>query len=60
MMTIQDIQSALRDRRIGMVAAATGLHYNTIKQVRDNPHANPSYRVLRLLSEYLLGAQDNG
>lgn len=60
MMTIKDIQFALRDRRISMVAAATGLHYNTIKQVRDNPHANPSYRVLRLLSEYLLGAQNNG
>jgi hypothetical protein len=60
MMTIKDIQFALRDRRISMVAAATGLHYNTIKQVRDNPHANPSYRVLRLLSEYLLGAKQDG
>lgn len=60
MMTIQDIRAALRDRRISMVAAATGLHYNTVKSVRDRPDANPSYRVILLLSEYLMGAKQDG
>jgi hypothetical protein len=39
-----------------MVSAATGLHYNTIKTLRDNERANPSYKVLKALSDYLEGA----
>jgi hypothetical protein len=39
-----------------MVAEATGLHYNTIRGVRDNEDANPSYKVLKALSDYLEGA----
>lgn len=35
------------------VAEATGLHYNTIREIRDNPDANPTHRVLAALSEYL-------
>lgn len=53
MMTLQDIRNALQDRRLLMVAEATGLHYNTIKQVRDNPTSNPTHKVLNGLSEYL-------
>tara|TARA_R110000868_G_scaffold155870_1_gene382471 strand:+ start:184 stop:387 length:204 start_codon:yes stop_codon:yes gene_type:complete len=60
MMTIQAIRDALRDRRIGMVAAGTGLHYNTIKRLRDNPAANPSYKVLAALTDYLSGEKQNG
>jgi hypothetical protein len=56
MMTIEAIRLALRDRRISMVAEATGLHYNTIRGVRDNEDANPSYKVLKALSDYLEGA----
>jgi hypothetical protein len=55
MMTIEAIRLALRDRRISMVAEATGLHYNTIRGVRDSNVANPSYRVLKALSNYLEG-----
>lgn len=53
MMTLQDIRNALQDRRLLMVAEATGLHYNTIKQVRDNVQSNPTHKVLSALSEYL-------
>ena len=52
-MTLQDIRNALQDRRLLMVAEATGLHYNTIKQVRDNPSSNPTHKVLSGLSDYL-------
>jgi hypothetical protein len=53
MMTLEQIQAALADRRPAMVAEATGLHYNTVRSVRDNPQANPTYAVLRALSDYL-------
>ena len=53
MMTLNDIRLALIDRRIGLVAQATGLHVNTIRDVRDGENANPSYRVLVALSDYL-------
>lgn len=35
------------------VAEATGLHYNTIRDLRDNPQANPTYKVLLAISTYL-------
>jgi hypothetical protein len=35
------------------VAEATGLHLNTVRDVRDNPTANPTYKVLKALSDYL-------
>ena len=60
MMTIEAIRLALQDRRISMVSAATGLHYNTIKALRDNEDANPSYKVLKALSDYLEGAKQHG
>jgi len=60
MLTIEAIRLALQDRRISMVSAATGLHYNTIKAVRDKEDANPSYKVLKALSDYLEGAKQHG
>ena len=53
MMTLEHIRSALQDRRIGKVAKATGLHYNTIRDIRDNPEANPTWRVMKALNDYL-------
>jgi hypothetical protein len=53
MLTLEQIREALRDRMPARVAEATGLHYNTIREVRDNPEANPTYKVLKALSDYL-------
>ena len=53
MMTLEQIRKALSDRMPAKVAEATGLHYNTIRDVRDNPRANPTYKVLKALSDYL-------
>lgn len=53
MMTLEQIKAALTDRRISMVAQATGLHVNTVIEVRDSPTANPTYRVIKALSDYL-------
>lgn len=53
MLTLEQIREALCDRMPVKVAEATGLHYNTIREVRDNPDANPTYKVLIALSDYL-------
>ncbi len=55
MLTLEQIQEALKDRRPSMVADATGLHLNTVIGVRDNQNANPTYKVLKALSDYLTG-----
>ena len=55
MMTLDQIRAALRDRRPGAITTATGLHYNTVQDVRDNPEANPTYKVLAALDAYLSG-----
>ncbi len=57
MMTLEKIRQALADRMPSKVAEATGLHYNTIREVRDNPDANPTYKVLLALSAYLEGRE---
>lgn len=57
MMTLEQIRKALSDRMPSKVAEATGLHYNTIREVRDNPSANPTYKVLVALSDYLEGRE---
>lgn len=55
MMTLEMIREKLQDRRVPLVADATGLHYNTIRQIRDTPEANPTYKVVKALSDYLEG-----
>jgi hypothetical protein len=53
MMTLEQIRDALSDRMPVKVAEATGVHYNTIRKVRDDPNANPTHKVLQALSNYL-------
>lgn len=53
MMTLGQIQAALKDRRTDKVAEATGFHYNTVREIRDSPNANPTWRILKGLSDYL-------
>lgn len=53
MMTLAEIRAALQDRRVGKVAEATGLHYNTVRDIRDSRTDNPSYATLKALSDYL-------
>jgi len=55
MLTLDEIRRRLQDRRPGRVAEACGLHINTILAIRDNKDANPTYRVIKALSDYLEG-----
>lgn len=59
MLTLDQIKQLLKDRRPSMVADSIGVHVNTILQIRDDPDANPTYRVVAALSDYLEG-KSNG
>ena len=60
MLTLDQIRAAMRDRRLAKVAEETGLHYNTIREIRDNPDANPTYKVIKALSDYLTRVATHG
>lgn len=53
MLTLEEIKEALQDRRLQIVSDATGLHYNTLRDIRDNQDANPSYKTMKAVSDYL-------
>ena len=60
MLTLIEIQHLLKDRRVSLISEVTGLHYNTIRDVRDNPQANPTHKVLKSLSDYFTNTAYNG
>jgi DNA-binding Xre family transcriptional regulator len=53
-LTIDDIRTKLHDRRLEVVATATGLHYNTLRHIRDTKQTNVKYETLEKLSAYFL------
>lgn len=53
MLSLIDIRKKLQDRRLDKIVEATGLHRNTIANVRDGKTDNPDYRVVEKLSHYL-------
>jgi hypothetical protein len=59
-MTLEQIRVALADRRLTVVSKATGIHGNTLRNIRNNPAANPTHRVIKALSDYLSGGVING
>ena len=54
LLSLEQIKAALADRRISAVAAATGLHANTLHQIKKGRQINPSLRTLTILSDYLI------
>jgi DNA-binding phage protein len=55
MLTLEQIREKMADRRVRVVADATGLHHQTIYEVM-NEHSNPSYKTVKTLSDYLTQA----
>jgi len=53
MLTLELIRAQLQDRRLTVIAERTGLHPNTLRDIRNNEGCNPSHRVLAALSEYI-------
>lgn len=54
MLTLEQIRAQLQDRRLTVIAERTGLHPNTLRDIRNNADCNPSHRVLSALSCYLV------
>lgn len=52
-MLLEQIRETLRDRVTRKVAAATGVHPATIRNIKNGTNANPSYKVLAKLAKYL-------
>jgi len=53
MMNLPDIAKALKDRRLSVLAQATGVNRNTLALIRDGKHENPRYETLKAISDYL-------
>ena len=60
MLTLEEIRERLKDRRLLVVSQATGIHANTLREVRDNPSANPTYKVFKLLNDYFIDWREHG
>ena len=60
MLTLEEIKHALRDRRLDIVSEHTGIHRATISRIRNDENANPTYAVIKTLSDYLRGGSING
>lgn len=55
MLTIDQVKAALQDRRIDLVASASGVGYSTVRDIRSGANTNPTYETLAKLSAYLQG-----
>jgi hypothetical protein len=53
MLTLELIRAQLQDRRLTVISEKTGLHPNTLRDIRNNADCNPSHRVLAALSQYI-------
>lgn len=53
MLTLEQIKQRLTYMRPSKVAEAIDVHFNTVREIRDNPDANPSYKVYKALSDFL-------
>ena len=53
MLTLEEIREKLKDRRLSMVAVATGLSRQAIHNVVTGKTPHPSYETVRRLMEYL-------
>lgn len=53
MMTLDQIRSALDDRILYVVADRTGIHRNTIAKIKNGKIENPTYCVMKKISDYL-------
>lgn len=54
LLTIPEIRGRLQDRRLEMVAVATGLHYNTVLYLKTGSATGANISTIEKLSAYLL------
>lgn len=54
-MSLEELRAALADRRVNVVADATGLSRKTVARIRDGKVLNPSYEAVQKLITYIQG-----
>lgn len=54
LLSIAEIRERLQDRRLEMVAIATGLHYNTVLYLKTGSAKGANISTIEKLSAYLL------
>ena len=52
-MTLEQIVRALQDRNLTLVSEATGLQYQTVRNIARGITTNPSYVVCKKLEKYI-------
>lgn len=55
MLNLEQIRAELQDKNVMKVHKATGVGYQTIRNIRDDAASNPTHNTLAALSEYLEG-----
>ena len=53
MESLESIRHRLRDRTLTVVAEAIGVHYNTLYKFSSGQTKDPSYTMIKKLSDYL-------
>jgi len=55
MLELSKIREALMDRNLARVAEKTGIHANTLRNIRSGANTNPTLLTLQKISDYLAG-----
>lgn len=57
MLDLPTIRDALADRNLARVAQKTGIHANTLRNIRTGVNTNPTLATLERISNYLGGKE---
>ena len=58
MLSIEEIQELLKDRNLSKVAESVGVTSSYLSAIRKGSKINPSYDVIKKLSDYLKGGDN--
>lgn len=53
LMSLEEIQERLKDKRLYIVAKITGLSFPTLKKLADGKKENYTYNTIKTVSNYL-------
>jgi DNA-binding Xre family transcriptional regulator len=53
LLSLENIQLLLKDKRLYVVSKATGLSFPTLKKMADGKKENFTYKTIKAISDYL-------
>ena len=56
-MDVTELREALQDRKLNVLAEATGVHVNTLSELKNGRATNPKLSTLKALSDYFNGTR---